>query len=384
VVGNVESDADFAPNVTIVRLDRVPRPYFPLLYRLGFVARTYLAAWRIMRQHRIDVIHHIGPFGYDQTFNLLPLLGHTRAVPFVIGPLQVPHVVRFQDQANEESTGIGEVARQQRSLSGRAAEELGRVLLQVGRPVLRTLSRRTLRHCEQLVAVNEQARQLYSAIVPDVPIVVIPPGIALDRFGQVTAASRPGQAMEILYVGWLFRRKGVDLVITAVAQLVEQFPMLRLRIIGDGPQRAALQELVARHGITDHVVFEGAIGNALLADYYARADIFVSMSYSESFGQTLVESMACGLPVVSAENMGSCEIITDGETGFLVEAGNVQVLTARLRDLLCSPHLRREMGERARRVVRQRHDWKTIGEQYLEVYRTAVRCRSCCTGRALR
>jgi len=378
VTGMVRSDKRLPANVTLIRLGGSPTLKFSSSYRLAFVGRYYLAAQRILHQHRIDVIHHIGPFGYGTTFNLLPLLGATRRIPFVIGPLQVPHTM----QGGEEQTFSQEDVRSGPTASDAAREQLSAALIRAGRPILHGLSTRTLRDSDYLVAVNKQARDLYASVTPNIPAVVIPPGVDTNRFGQVSALDRDrgnrdgDSGVDILYVGWLFVRKGLDLVIAAMARLVPRYPSLRLHIIGDGPQRGALEVLVARSNLGPNVIFEGVVENAALATRYAHADIFVSMSYSESFGQTLIEGMISGLPVVSARNMGSNEIIEDGETGYLVEPGNVAMLVERLDTLISRPDLRVSLGQRARDVVRRRYNWTTIGEQYHDVYREAVRRRA--------
>lgn len=369
LTGVSKGEQVFPPNVTVVRLDAHPTLNLTFAYRLAFVARYYAAARHLLRRERIDLIHHVLPFGYGFTFNLLPILGHTRTIPFVVGPLQAPHTVASSE---EKLYSQGDV-RQYRGVADYLQDKVGPRLQHWSRSVLNVMSATTLRRSDYLIAVNEQARQLYSAVAPDVPSIVIPPGITMRAFTEVTRAhQRMEGGPEILYVGWLIRRKGVELIIAAVSELIERFPSLRLRLVGDGPQRQALERLVAQHGLTEHVVFEGVVPSTKVIDYYARADLFVSMSYSESFGQSLIEAMATGLPVISALNVGSREIVEDSVTGFLVEAGDTAGLVARLRLLLDHPERRHLMGDQARRVAQQRYDWQAIGQQYLDVYYEAL------------
>lgn len=371
LTGVVKGEEAFAPNVTVVRLDRSPTLNLTFSYRLAFIARYYAAARQVLRHHRIDLIHHILPFGHGTTFNPLPLLGQTGAIPLVIGPLQAPHTM---PSAEERIYSQGDV-RQYRGIGDFLQEKGGAMLLHRGGKIVNMLSAETLRRSDYLVAVNEQARQLYTAQAPHVPSTVIAPGLPLERFEGIATRRQAGAVLEILYVGWLIQRKGVDLIIDAIADLVVQFPLLRLRIVGDGPQRGALEDLVERRGLDRHVIFEGVVPGTKVGEYYARADVFVSMSYSESFGQSLVEAMVMGLPVISAENVGSREIVQDGVTGYLVTPGVTGELVARLRLLLVDSHLRTMVGEQARQTARQRYNWRTIGQQYLNVYREAIQRR---------
>lgn len=368
LTGIVKSEKSFSSNVTLIRLDHGTILNLTPGYTLAFIARYYAAACRVLRQHHIDVIHHILPFGYGKTFNPLPLFGQTRSTPFIVGPLQSPHTV---DAPEERIYSQGDT-RQYRGISHYIQEKAGRRLINSGAPILNRLSSRTLQRSDYLIAVNDQARQLYAASAPHTPSIIIPPGVDLARFADIRTMERPDSDVEILYVGWLIRRKGIDIIIDALSQLVPEFPFLRLRIVGDGPQRQALEALVQRRDLSKHVIFEGTIANAAIADYYARASLFVSMSYSESFGQSLVEAMLAGLPVVSAENIGSREIIEESKTGFLVQAGDTKGLVVRLKALIINPQLRSEIGTRARRSAERRYDWNLIGQQYLDVYRQAL------------
>ncbi len=367
LTGSARSQRPFPPNVRVVRLDRAPVGDLTPLYQLGFVMRYYAAARRILSRHRIDLIHHMLPFGFTTTFNLLPLLGHTRTVPFVVGPLQMPHTV----PSTEERVYVQGNVQYDRGLREQVRERITGRLLRTGRPLLNALSRHTLRHSDCLVTVNRQTQLLYAGAIPTVPSVVIPLGPLAGIAGDCADAAvprPPRPEIEILYVGALTRRKGVDLVIAAVAQLAAQYPSLRFRIVGDGPQRPALEALAEQHGIGSRTVFEGIVASADVGDYFARSDIFVSMSYSESFGHTVIEAMLAGLPVIAAENVGSREIVDDGATGFLVPPGSTEALVARLQLLVADAAKRVALGEHARYVAQQRYKWSTIGDQYLAVY----------------
>jgi glycosyltransferase involved in cell wall biosynthesis len=122
--------------------------------------------------------------------------------------------------------------------------------------------------------------------------------------------------------------------------------------------------------VQDTVIFQGFVPNAELRALYHAADVYVSMSYSESFGQTLVEAMAAGLCVVAAENVGACGIIHDGQTGFLVRPGQVADLVNALRGVCDDPIVRATIGRNAQRVAKECFDWPVIATQYMALYKS--------------
>ena len=146
--------------------------------------------------------------------------------------------------------------------------------------------------------------------------------------------------------GRLTSQKGFDLLIRAWARVARERPGWTLRIYGSGPERPALQALIAEHGLAEGVRLEGAtkrIGSKL-----AEAALFVLSSRFEGFGMVIVEAMSKGLPVVSFDcPRGPSEIIDDGRDGVLVPDGDVDALAEALVGLTGDENRRRELGAAA-------------------------------------
>jgi phosphatidylinositol alpha-1,6-mannosyltransferase len=143
--------------------------------------------------------------------------------------------------------------------------------------------------------------------------------------------------------------KGVDTVIRAMPRLVNFFTSLYYVVVGDGDARPALERLAAECGVAERVVFTGARETGSLRAYYEAADVFVMPSRQEGFGIVYLEAMAVGKPVVAAACGGAPEVVSEGETGFLVSYNDVAALETRLESLLADEGLRRRMGEAGRR-----------------------------------
>lgn len=135
---------------------------------------------------------------------------------------------------------------------------------------------------------------------------------------------------------------------------------LRLEIVGDGPQRLAVQRLVAELRIEDCVTIYGQVSHSEVPNYLNKMDIacFPSTHESESYGVAAVEASACGLPVVVSNIGGLPEVVEDGKTGFLCEPKNPNDLAEKLYELVINPELRQKMGKAGRDFVLANYDWQ--------------------------
>ncbi|WP_417720649.1 glycosyltransferase family 4 protein [Salipiger sp.] len=156
-------------------------------------------------------------------------------------------------------------------------------------------------------------------------------------------------AKRLLFVGRLAGVKGVPILLDAVDALRGRHPDLRLTLIGDGPDRAALESRAAGSG--DHVRFLGYRSQDEVAEALRDTDVFVLPSFAEGVPVVLMEAMAAGLPVVTTRIAGVPELVHHGETGLLVAPGDAAALTGALDRLLSDPAERAAMGAAGRAIV---------------------------------
>src|SRR2546423_7008239 len=140
----------------------------------------------------------------------------------------------------------------------------------------------------------------------------------------------------------------------------------RLVMVGDGSERTNAIHRAQCLGISDKCVFVGK--QPRIVDYLCAADILLLPSEQESFGLAALEAMACEVPVIASRVGGVPEVVTDGETGFLSEVGNVEKMAEDAARLLTDEKLRREMGKRARESAISRYRTDIIIPQYIEFY----------------
>ncbi len=167
-------------------------------------------------------------------------------------------------------------------------------------------------------------------------------------------------------VARLSPEKDIDTLLRATALVVRQDASFRLEIAGDGPCMSSLRQTSASLGLEEHVRFLGEVRD--VAALLARAGLFVLSSLSEGISLTLLEAMACGLPLIATRVGGNPEVICDGETGFLVPPQNPRALADALLRLRCDHLLCVRLGEAGRRRVEAMFDVRRMVVQYEALY----------------
>jgi phosphatidylinositol alpha-1,6-mannosyltransferase len=163
------------------------------------------------------------------------------------------------------------------------------------------------------------------------------------------------------------RYKGIDTVIRALPAVAARVPAVQWVVAGDGDDRPRLEALAREAGVAGRAHFLGRVSEAVLAECYRRADVFVMPSQAEGFGIVFLEAMQQGVPVVAADSGGTPEVVADGETGLLVPYGDHAALADRLVRLLEDAPLRAAMGEAGRRRVTENFTFEHLRDRLAEV-----------------
>jgi glycosyltransferase involved in cell wall biosynthesis len=162
--------------------------------------------------------------------------------------------------------------------------------------------------------------------------------------------------LRALFVGRLAGVKGVPILIDAVARLASTYPDLSLRLVGDGPDRKALEAEVTRRGLQDRVVFLGYKSQAEVAEELAQTDVFVLPSFAEGVPVVLMEAMASQVPVLTTRIAGVPELVENGVSGRVVAPGDVSAFADALDRLLSDAELRKAYGAAGRAMVVAEYD----------------------------
>lgn len=210
---------------------------------------------------------------------------------------------------------------------------------------------------------RDRIHVIHNAIAPDWG--------AVGRMPEAAAAMRqslgiPADRRALLIVGRLSLEKDHLALLRAVAAL-EQRQTVQLVIVGDGPERGAIEQLAGELGIRDQVLLAGQQASA--EPFYGIADIAVLSSRTEGSPNALLEAMAAGVPVVATRVGGIPEIVTNGETALLVEPGDVPAMTVALDRILGDSGLGERLAASAREAVAVRHNPLARAERLTAIYR---------------
>lgn len=236
------------------------------------------------------------------------------------------------------------------------------------RRTARPLLRRLARSIDAGIAVSNAARATVAEEI-DAPVWVVPNGVDSARFaGGRPLGLRPPN---VLWVHRLDPRKGFPLALDAFLGLAEAHREARLVVVGDGPGRSFLRRLAPE--ARTRIEFAAAVPDRALPAHHARSRIFLAAATGrESFGISLVEAMAAGLPVVATNIPGYRELVRDGVEGLLVPPGDAAALRAAVGRLLEDTDLAAALGARGR--LRADHfSWDRLLPRIEEIYERASR-----------
>lgn len=219
----------------------------------------------------------------------------------------------------------------------------------------RTIGRRLLRRADHVIAIAPPVAQFVRQIA-HVEATVISRGIARPVARGATVHRQSRADVRLVYVGRFVDGKGVRSLVRCHAALGND---VQLTLVGDGPDRPAVERLIAEVGTSQRVHLVGEVLPAEVSHHLAAADVFVNPSHSEGLPTAVLEAAAVGLPIVATDVGGTSLIVGDGEGGFLVPPRDEDALTAALQKMCqLPPGDRRKMGARARERVQERFDWR--------------------------
>jgi glycosyltransferase involved in cell wall biosynthesis len=306
-----------------------------------YVAAGTAAAVRLARGSRFDVVHSFWPLPHG-------LFGHAAA-----RAAGIPHVTTF--------FGV-ELTWLRRQLPFLA-------------PVVRAIVRRS----DAATVISSHTARELRRVAPGSRIRTIPFGAALkpDAGGE-RAAERSGDGpFQLLFVGRLVERKGVSVLLRALAQLGSDREV-HATVVGEGPLASALKREAEELGLGPRVTFTGSVTEQELGRLYGSCDAFVlpaiedSKGDVEGLGVVLIEALLHRLPVIASESGGIPDIVRNGETGLLVEPGEPAALADAVRRLMDEAGLGAALARAGHAHVERRFSWPVILASLVELYGEVV------------
>jgi glycosyltransferase involved in cell wall biosynthesis len=329
-----QATAAGVPVIVVDELRRTPNPLHDVL--------ACAALQRLFADRRYDIVHtHSGKAGFVGR-----LAAKLARVPIVVHTIHGPS---FYEQQNP-----------------------------VGNWLFRWAEQMAGAWTTQFVSVADAMTAQYLAAGVGAPgrFVTIHSGMNIDAFLSARRDNALRQALGIakddLVVGKiarLFRLKGHEFLFEAAPPVVAAVPNVKFLLVGDGIYRNRFAELADKMGLRDRFVFAGLVPPREIPRYVASMDVLVHLSLREGLPRALPQALACGKPVVAFDVDGAREVCLDGQTGFLVKAGDVSGLASAVIRLLQDKGLADRMGGQGRELVRERFPEARMVQQLDELYR---------------
>ncbi len=346
-------DESLPPDVIWHHVPMIPRPHIARFFSFLIMNSIVRVATRLVDGGRFDIVHSTGPDVLRPTITTF----HCCAMSFA----------RVLSRKKSDWTWRSRLSRFRRWLNALS-------YLAIAGPeryVARAGARRVL-------AVSNVLASEVSAHYRPLPerLGVLQNGVDLREFhpwgrediaGARRALAIPNGREVVLFVGYNWERKGLDVLVDALGRLAEQHrkPWTYLIVAGGTGRRAYMEDVRIR--LNGNVRFLGT--RADMPRIYNAADLLVLPSEQEPFGLPVLEAMACSVPTIVSRCSGVAEVITDGFDGVLLDdPTNPEELAGKIEGLMCDPEFRRDMGVRARKTA-EKFSWDEIARQVEGIYK---------------
>lgn len=321
--------------VTVVRL------YSPRIKVVGALFfLTCLAGYLIKNRNHYSLIH---------TFQI----GYTSSLSILMGSLlNKPSLLKLASSGRG-----GDIQRARRTL-------WGRVFLYVAKKASRII----------MVSKTVEQELMAEAVNPE-KLCRISNGVNLKGYDKEGNKKQTRNKLKIpdrktvIYTGRLSPEKGVDFLLRCFSK-VTQSTICQLIIIAEGPEKKRVMKRIDQLALTDVMLVIPTVDE--IAPYLKAADLFVLPSQFEGLSNSLLEAMACGLPVISTNVGGSIDIIENGVNGLLVEYNDEDGLSQAISHVLGDSDLAFSLGKHARETVEKKHNIGSIAGEYLNVYNSLI------------
>lgn len=299
--------------------------------------------------NEFDLVHRITPLSPTHQSLIARRLSRL-GIPFFIGPLNggVPWPKHFFDRQHAEREWLSHIRGLYKLMPG---------------------YRSTLKHSSAIITGSKHTSREIPAWAQEKCIYIPENAIDPQRFSlkRTRTASLP---LKAAFVGRLVPYKGGDILLEAAADFLRA-KQLEIEIVGDGPERAALEDLVTRINVADQVRFHGWVPHAKVQSVLSDCDFLALPSVREFGGGVVIEAMALGVTPIVADYAGPPELIDD-QTGIRVGFDDKQSLVENFRktiaELIQSPHKLDEMGAAGLEMVKEKYTWQAKARQIKAVY----------------
>lgn len=334
-------------DVTLYPMER--RPRIPGAQRFAYMAHVRRTLRAVQARERVDVAHQLNPVTVGLSLGMLG-----SEVPLVLGPFEPTWPKNAGGTRLQRITGrMYDAARWPLGRLTLAMQQAPAAALLVSSPAARV----------RIVRVSRQGARLQE----------FPFGIDAEAFTPSPSHTPPARPT-LLFLANLERHKGIFTLLDAFDAVAERVPAARLVIAGDGAAKGEVLARVEALRARESVELVGRVPRARVAEVMRSASVYCLPSFGEPFGMTVLEAMACGLPVVVGASGGVAHLAPP-EGRRLFTPGDVHGLADALAEVLADPALQHRMGATNRREIETRFAWSALGARLEQLYHEVIRGR---------
>jgi len=234
---------------------------------------------------------------------------------------------------------------------------------------MRTLGLEIFKNANRIICLTRtDANEIIKIGCPEKKIRIIPNAVDTEKFKP----SKVRRDDLIVWTGRFVPEKGIEYLIKAAKIVCENIRYCRFLLIGHGPLKQKILKLISKYGIERFVDIIGPLARDKIAKILKSATIFAFPSLREGMPLSVLEAMACGLPVIGSNVPGIKDIIIDGENGILVPPRNPEKLADAILTILNDRTLRQKIGQNARELILKKYSWEVVLDRIMETYYEAL------------
>lgn len=250
--------------------------------------------------------------------------------------------------------------------------------------IIRFLRKLILKKANIITTISNYLADYAVSINSRAKIMVIPNGVDTNIFrpkneiaeeDQLILAEKLGLKSDnrvIISVSRLVEKNGLTDLIASLVYVKETTPLIKLIIIGQGPLEKELKQQIKKLNLSNEVLFLGQIENKQLPAYLKLGDIFVRPSYSEGLGNSFLEAMAVGLPIIGTPVGGIPDFLEDRQTGIFCKPHDPLDLNQKIIEILSDGDLRKKIIENGRQLITQKYNWDLIAKKFENLYSNGI------------
>jgi glycosyltransferase involved in cell wall biosynthesis len=236
---------------------------------------------------------------------------------------------------------------------------------------LQTIGKWTLNRADKIICYTEGEKDKIENLgISCNKIAIIHNGVDTALFTP-RGSDRVANKKQVLWVGRHVQGKGVEYLVEAFARVIKKDPDTHLVLVGDGPEKNAIEERIKKLHLQTSVTLIEYLDNGELPLIYKNSDVFVLPSLMEGVPRTILEAMACGVPVVTTDHLTHLAPIIEG-SGLMVPPKDPQGLSEAILTILKDSSIAERMGKRARAKIEQDYSWEDTVRRTLELYESVI------------